>query len=268
MTYGPLYLLTGLFAGVVAGLLGVGGGLINVPILDFLFRRQGVAADASFHLALGTSLAAIVFTAASAAWAHHRRGKVDVGFGWRAGVGGLAGAVLGGYVASLLPAATLKPAFAALLVAAAAELLRSQSVHAPGATGGAGKAYWIGALAGVVAGFFGIGGGIVAVPLLLWWARFDPPRAIATSTLMIVILGAGGAATYVFADWRETAGVPYAAGGVHLLALIFLAPAAIITAPVGAALGHRINPLRLKQLFALALLLVAGRFFWTLFERG
>jgi uncharacterized membrane protein YfcA len=168
----------------------------------------------------------------------------------------------------LLPAAALKPAFAAILLASAIQLLVGQGAPREGPCGGRCKAYVIGALAGVLAGFFGIGGGIAAVPLMLWWGRFDAPRAVATSTLMIVILGAFGAGTYVVAGWRETAGVPWALGNVHLLALIFLASAAIITAPYGAALAHRISPLRLKRIFALALLAVSARFFWTLFEKG
>jgi uncharacterized protein len=262
MIFIALYVLVGVFAGLAAGLLGVGGGIVNVPALDHLFARQGISTDITFHLALGTSLAIIIVTSSSAVLGHHKRRKVDIPFALKAGFGGVGGAVLGGYLASLEPASVLRPAFGVLLIAAALKMFFEPMPKLDGERRQTWLALAIGLASGLGSGFFGIGGGIVAVPLLIWLARMQPPVAVATSSLIIVILSIFGAATYAVTGWAVTTQVPHALGYIHLLALIFVAPISILTARLGVRLAHRINPLWLKRLFAAMLLVVGGRFLW------
>jgi uncharacterized membrane protein YfcA len=266
MWYVLLYALTGAAAGLVAGLLGVGGGIVNVPVLHAVFKHQGVENDLSFHLALGTSLAAIVFTAASACYAHHQQGEVDVRFGLRIGASGVLGSVVGSYLAAQLTSAVLEPFFGLLLVAAAIQLLVNKQPAQSKRLVDPRAAYGIGVAAGLLSGFFGVGGGVVAVPLMIWIARFEPARAVATSTLMIVILGAAGAVTYVATGWHSAAAVPWSFGFVHGLALLFLTPTSILTARYSAGWAHRLNPLWLKRMFAVMLLFVAADFLRAVFD--
>ncbi len=265
MLYVLLYLLTGVFAGLAAGLLGVGGGIVNVPALTWCFGAQGIPADPAFHLALGTSLATIVFTGGSAAWAHYRQGNVDFFFGLKIAFCGVFGSVCGSYLASRLTAVSLKPAFGVLLVATAVNLFFDrQTKHA-----GAERRSWTvaavtGVLAGIAAGFFGVGGGVVAIPLMLWLGRFEPKRAVATSTVMIIVMGLCGSLTYVTTGRAVTRDIPWAFGYVHVLALIFIAASSIVTARLGAALAARIDARGLKRLFALMLLAVGVKFISSL----
>ena len=261
MLYLLLYLLTGVFAGLAAGLLGVGGGIVNVPALTWCFGAQGMGADIAFHLALGTSLAAIIFTGASAAWAHHQRGNVDFPFGVKIAVGGIFGSIFGAHLASDLSATVLKPAFGVLLIASAIQMFLDKQP----AGGGVERKTWpiaalTGVLAGVAAGFFGVGGGVVAIPLMMWIGRLAPKRAVATSTVMVVGMGLFGSLTYVYTGYAATRAVPWTIGYVHVLALIFIVASSIFTARQGTALAARIDPRGLKRLFALMLVAVGVKF--------
>lgn len=263
-----LYALVGTFAGLAAGLLGVGGGIVNVPALDLIFLRRGIEENLAFHLALGTSLAIIIVTSGSAVVGHYRKKMVDIGFGLRVGVAGIAGAVLGSVLASLLTADALKPAFGLLLVATAAKLLIDKTVAVPPQRRGWIPAICIGLAAGLASGFFGIGGGIAGVPLLILVAGMSPPAAVATSSLVVCVLSLFGAATYAVTGHAATAHLAHTIGYVHLIALIFVAPLSILTARLGVSLAHAINPLWLKRLFAVMLLVVGGRFVWHALHGG
>lgn len=261
-----LYLLVGAMAGIWGGLLGVGGGIINVPGLDFIFGRAGIEENLAFHLALGTSLAVIVFTSTGAFYTHYKMGKVDLPFAWRIAVSGIAGSIAGGYLASLLTARELKPAFGVLVVAAALKLLSENKVLGGRPRGANLSALPIGLAAGLVSGFLGVGGGIVAVPLLMWVTRMPPPRAVATSSAVVTVLSVVGATTYAITGRGTSAEIPWTIGYIHLVALLFVAPISILTARLGARLTHAINQLWLKRIFALMLLFVGGRFIWPLFR--
>jgi len=259
------YLGVGVFAGLAAGLLGVGGGIINVPALAWLFNLQSYPADLTFHLGLGTSLAIIVITGSSAATTHYRQGNVNASFGVKIAIAGVLGSVVGAYGASLLTSQILKPAFGVLLIFAGVQMLYSRNL----AQSGQAREDWptaltVGIVAGVVSGFFGVGGGVAAVPLMLWVARFEPKRAVGTSAMMVVFFGLFGGATYVVTGWEKTRELAWTFGYVHALALIFVALSSIFTARWGARLADRMNPLWLKRVFAVMLCLVGLRFISTL----
>ena len=252
------YLGIGAVAGVLAGLLGVGGGLVIVPLLAASFARQGLPAGTLMHLALGTSLASIVFTSVSSFRAHHRRGAVDWGIVRRITPGILAGTLGGSWVASRLATAPLTWIFTVFLYAVAAQMLLDRkprpSREVPGAAGtGA-----VGAVIGVVSSLVGIGGGTMSVPFMTW-CNVPVHRAIGTSAAIGFPIALAGAAGYLLNGLGAPELPPHAVGFIHLPALAGVVAASVTTAPLGARLAHRLPVPRLKRAFAALLLLMGTR---------
>ena len=249
--------LLGAVAGVLAGLLGVGGGLVLVAALAWLLPTMGVPAQAAMHAALASSLASIVLTALASARAHARRDSVL----WptvRAMVPGLlAGGVLGSWVAVRIDGDVLRWLVAGYCVIAAAQLLLSRThdatreVAAPRGVGMAGAGVGIGAVSAVV----GIGGGSMTVPLLVW-RGVAPVRAVGTSSACGVAIGIASALGYVV---NAPAGAlpAHALGYVYVPAAVGVAIASVFAAPYGARMAHRLQGDTLKRVFAAFLLAVA-----------
>ncbi|MBZ0272569.1 sulfite exporter TauE/SafE family protein [bacterium] len=254
-----VYLAAGATAGFIAGFLGVGGGIIYVPVLSHLFRLEGVGGNDIFHLALGTSLAAIILTATSSARTHHASRMVD----WRAvgwtGAGGVIGATLAAQIALRIEGAWLQTMFGAMLIGVALHLgLTKSTPHVKGSERRSRLLLAsLGIVAGFFSGFFGVGGGIVNVPLFILFANFAPHRAVGTSSALVVVYAIAAAANYVAAT--PPAAIPGAVGFVYLPAWIALAPASIGMAHLGATAARRVNPRPLKQFFALLLFVIGLR---------
>jgi uncharacterized protein len=255
-----LYLALGACAGLLAGLLGVGGGLVIVAVLAWLLPSQGVPVEHAMHAALGTSLASIVLTGLASARAHHRRGSVLwPSVRWLVPgllIGGAAGAVF----ATRLPGDVLRFAVAGFCLLAAAQLAFGQPrgggqrqdapVGAPLSIAGL--------LIGAVSAVVGIGGGSMTVPLLVWLGT-APVRAIGTSAacgVAIALASAGGYA--LFGPAAATATMPPGSlGFVFLPAAAGIALASIVLAPWGTRLAHHLSGTALKRVFSLLLVLVA-----------
>ena len=247
----------GAIAGVLAGLLGVGGGLVLVAALAWLLPTMGVPADAAMHAALASSLASIVLTAFASARAHARRGSVL----WptvRAMVPGLLiGGVLGTWVAVRIDGDVLRWIVAGYCLIAAAQLLLSRShdaAHAVSAPRGlpiTAAGLGIGAVSAVV----GIGGGSMTVPLLVW-RGVAPVRAVGTSSACGVAIGLASALGYAV---NAPAGAlpAHALGYIYLPAAVGVAIASVFAAPYGTRLAHRLRGDTLKRVFAAFLLAVA-----------
>ncbi|MDO6570465.1 sulfite exporter TauE/SafE family protein [Gilvimarinus sp. 2_MG-2023] len=251
------YLLLGAATGYMAGLLGIGGGGIMVPVLVMLFSWQGVAPEHMVHFALGTSMAAIVPTAISSALAHHRRGSVY----WRAVLwmapGVLFGAFLTTFVATYIPAKPLAVFFALFMTGIAGYMIWGRPPrpdralpHAPGlAAAGAG----IGGVSSLVA----IGGGSLSVPFLVWCNQ-TPQRAIGTSAALGIPIATAGALGYMVNGWQAASALP-TVGYVVWPAVLAMASMSFMTAPLGARLAHRLPVRRLKQIFALVMVALAAK---------
>lgn len=247
-----LYLLLGGFAGVLAGLFGVGGGLIIVPVLVYSFTAQGFAPEVLTHLAVGTSLATIVFTSINSVLAHHRKGAVLWHiFIWMT-VGILVGAVLGSLTAAAIQGPMLQKIIGTFAIVMAIQMALDYKPKAsrdvPGKPG-------LG-IAGVVIGWasaiFGIGGGSLTVPFLAW--RSVPmPQAVATSAACGLPIAISGALSFMFVGWQAPALPEWSLGYVYLPALVGIAATSMFFARVGANLAHRLPPRVLKRLFALQL---------------
>lgn len=251
------YPALGAVAGLLAGLLGVGGGLVLVAALVALLPWQGVAPDQVMHAALATSLASIVVTAAASSRAHARRGSVMWTSARYLVPGLLLGGVLGAQLAGSLSGSTLRWGVVVFCVLAAGQLLFGQprprdAAHEPRSP----LLGLAGLLIGAVSALVGIGGGSMTVPLLIALGA-QPVRAIGTSSTCGVAIGLASATGYAFLQPPPGAMPAGSVGYVYLPAAIGIALASVLIAPLGARLAHAVGGVALKRLFAGLLLLVA-----------
>ena len=264
MTFLLLYLALGACAGVLAGLLGIGGGLVLVGALAWLLPTQGVAPEAAMHAALASSLASIVLTAASSARAHHRRGSVL----WPTVAWMVPGVLVGGWLGSRFAIAldgnVLRWCVAGYCGLVAAQMLLS----GPPAQGTAvaaprGPGYTLaGGVIGVVSAIVGIGGGSLTVPLLVW-RGVAPVRAVGTSSACGIFIGLGSALGYALQAPAGALPLSGAVGYVYLPAALGVAVASVLAAPYGTRLAHALSGPALKRVFAVFLLLVGSAFAYS-----
>lgn len=260
-----LFPLLGIVAGILAGLLGVGGGLVLVAALAWLLPLFGVPQDAAMHAALASSLASIVLTAASSARAHARRGSVLwPTVAWMV-PGLLLGAWLGSGLAVALDDGVLRWIVAVYCLVAAWQIGFGRTRAPADGTEVTAPRGWrmslagggIGALSAVV----GIGGGSMTVPLLVW-RGVKPVRAVGTSSACGVAIGLSSALGY--AMHAPAGALPaHAIGYVYLPAAIGVALASVLSAPWGTRLAHRLSGEALRKVFALFLLLVGLTVPWS-----
>ena len=258
-----LYGCLGGVAGILAGLLGVGGGIVIVPMLVLAFGWQGFPPDLIMRMALGTSMTSIIFTSISSSLAHHGRGAVDWSVVRAVAPGIVIGTYGGSFLASKVPAQYLQLFFVAFLLYVATQMLGGKkpkpSRHLPGMIGMSAAGGGI----GLVSSLVGIGGGTLSVPFMLWH-NVEVRRAIGTSAAIGFPIAFGGAAGYIFNGWH-VAGLPqHSLGFVYLPALVGLVAASVLTAPLGARLAHRLPVRQLKRIFAAVLLLLALKMLWGL----
>lgn len=247
-----LYLVTGAIAGVLAGLLGVGGGLVIVPVLSFIFAGFGFPEQHLLHLALGTSLATIVVTSVSSARAHHLKQSVDWEVVRRIAPGIAAGCLLGAAIAAQLDTRPLKLLFVVFEFYVGTQILLRLGPHAHRALPGNPVLSAVGVGIGAVSSLVGIGGGTLSVPFLLYCNR-GMHAAVGTSAAIGLPIAVFGSLGYVLAGLGKPGLPPLSLGYVHLPALGGIALASLFFAPLGASLAHRLPVLRLKQAFALLL---------------
>lgn len=253
-----VYPLIGAVAGVLAGLFGIGGGLVIVPALLSVFALQGFASAHLMHLAIGTSLATIVLTGVSSMLAHHRRGAVD----WQTARGLMAGivlgATLGSWLADRLDTGQLKILFGVFEILIGLKLLfelrASRQRLAPGrpalAIGGA--------IIGTVSVLLGIGGGTLTVPLLVWFG-VAMTTAVGTAAACGVPIALAGALGFIVIG-LDAEGLPqWSLGYIHWPAVVGILVLSIPAARYGAALAHRLPARALRRLFAVLLILVGVR---------
>lgn len=254
-----LYPLLGAVAGVLAGLLGVGGGLVLVAALAWLLPLRGVPHEYAMQAALATSLASIVLTAMSSAIAHARRGSVLWPTVWTLLPGLLVGGWLGSLLAAHLSGEVLRWSVAIYCFLAGAQLLFGQPRSHAGVAPEAPRDLTIGAAGlgiGAISALVGIGGGSMTVPLLIW--RGVPPvRAVGTSSACGVAIGLSSALGYALHG--PAGGLPQGSlGFVYLPAAAGIALASVLAAPLGARLAHRIAGRTLQRVFALFLFAVGA----------
>ena len=252
------YLLTGAIAGFMAGLLGIGGGLVIVPALAVLFGRLGFPADSIMHYAVGSSLATIILTSVSSMLAHYRRGSV-LWTAVRSIVPGiLLGALASGWLARQMSSAGMAMVFGVFVMLVAVQLLlgAKPSPHRqlPGVVG-LGVA---GSLIGLVSGLLGIGGGTMTVPFLLW-NRVDIRMAVGTAATVGLPIALAGTAGFVLSGWHTDAQPGYNSGFVYWPAVAGIVLASMPMAPLGARLAHHLPRTVLQRVFAVLLVIIGAK---------
>jgi len=253
------FLLLGSCSGLLAGLLGVGGGLIIVPGLIFLLPATGQEPQHLAHLAVGTSLAAIIPTSISSTRAHHRRGSVEWGLLPRLAPGLLLGGLFGAWLATQLGNRPLQTVFALFLLGVSVQMLRGGRPRPAEQRMPAWMPLTVGGLIGSVSGVVGIGGGTMTVPFLVWRGR-DIRRAIGTSAACGIPIAIGGAIGFVVLGPEQA--LPGSLGSVHWPAALAIGLMGILAAPQGARLAHWLPVVQVRRIFVLLLVLVALRLLW------
>lgn len=256
-----LYPAGGLVAGILAGLLGVGGGVVIIPIMTALFSRQGFPPAFILHLALGTSLATILVTSFSSLRAHHRAGAVRWDIVWAIAPGIVAGTLAGSRLVAGLSGVVLRVFFSCFLVYVAVQMVRPGRpgrVHRlPGKIG-----LWaMGGLIGFASSLVGIGGGTLSVPFLTR-SGLSVHAAIGTAAAIGFPIAAAGTLGYVAHGLGIEGLPPGSVGFVYLPAFFGIASLSLFTAPFGARLAHRLPVPTLKRVFGLFLIGVAARMVW------
>ncbi|MDD5179979.1 MAG: sulfite exporter TauE/SafE family protein [Gallionellaceae bacterium] len=258
MEWCAAYLTLGATAGFMAGLFGVGGGLLLVPVLLFLFDMQHFPAENAMHLALGTSMATILFTSLASARKHHQHGAVNWCVVRDITPGILLGTALGALSAASVSPRGLGIFFALFVYIAAAQILLDMrpepSRQLPGLAGMSA----VGALTGWISSMVSIGGGTIVVPFLIW-CNVPLRNAIGTSAAIGFPVAAGGTLGYIATGMSlHTLPAPNL-GFVYLPALLWVALATILAAPLGAMAAHRMKVGLLRKLFAVLLLILATK---------
>jgi len=249
------YLFTGAVAGLMAGLLGIGGGLVIVPALALFFASQGFAGETLMHFAVGTSLATIIPTSISSLLAHHRRNSVD----WQA-VRGLvpgiiAGALAGAWLARQLSSPGLALLFGVFEILVAVHLLLGIQAGTHRALPGAAGLGVAGAVIGGISAMLGIGGGTLSVPFLLW-NRVDIRTAVGTAATCGLPIAIAGSVGFAISGWNVTDQAGWNSGFIYWPAVLLIALASVPMAPLGARLAHSLPRKILQRVFALFLALV------------
>jgi len=257
-----LYLALGAFAGIMAGLLGVGGGLIIVPVLAWIFHHQQVSDAVIMHLAIGTSLATIVVTSISSVRAHHRHGAVLWSTFWRLTPGIVIGAWLGAAIADALPSAVLSKVFAVFVLMVAAQMgfgaKPAPHRELPGTAGMAAAGGIIGAVSAIV----GIGGGSLTVPFLTW-CNIAIRQAVATSAACGLPIALAGALGFIVTGLNAAHLPTWSLGYVYGPALLGITVTSMLSAPLGARLAHTLPTDMLKKVFAVFLAVIGARMLWS-----
>ncbi len=264
-------LVAGLAAGFVAGLVGVGGGIIFAPVLLFYFQAAGVPGDALTPLTLGTSLMCTLVTSSASMWHHHKRGAVRFRPAIQAGIASAAAIFLTTTFVTTKPwynEDVFQVVFSAILLAVAIRMLhgsiaegvaREDHVAPPHKTGlRKGGGIVAGGAAGVVASATGVGGGVVLVPAYNGLLRMPIHVAVGSSSATIILISLFGVLSYAILGVGQTA-TSWSVGFVDPIHGLLLSVPATLTARLGVATAHRINRQRLSQGFALFAILVAAR---------
>lgn len=263
-TWWLAYMALGAGAGFFAGLMGVGGGTVLVPILAMLFAAQHFPPQHVLHLALGTSMAVIVFTSISSMRAHHSHGAVLWPVVLTITPGILFGTLMGSVLASHIPTRPLALFFALFVLCVAVQMMLNIKPHPGRELPGKAGMFAVGSGIGTLSALVAIGGGALTVPFMTW-CNVQVHKAIGTAAAIGFPIAVGGAIGYILNGWGK-AGLPEGSlGFVHLPATAWVATVSVLFAPLGARTAHRLPVASLKRIFAAVLVVLAAKMARDLF---
>lgn len=250
-------LLTGVISGFLAGLLGVGGGIVIVPILAYLLEVSGIHTTTPMHVAVGTSLAIIVPTSIISARSHFRLGNVDFQLIKQLGPSVFIGAFGGAILASYLDNNALKIIFGSLAVLIGISFMVQVIVLRHGLPSILPRTF-IGSAIGLISSLVGIGGGSLTVPTLAT-CGWDMRRAVGTSSLMGLVIAIPGMVSFMIVGFASNVDISYGIGFVWLPGALIISFAAYFVTPFGAMYSSKINQSQLRRIFAIFLIIVGAR---------
>ncbi len=255
----PLLVFLGLLAGFMAGLLGVGGGIVLVPGLYYLFKTLGHSESLLMHLAVGTSLAIIIPTGLSSAMAHARQGAVRFDLVRHIGPGIVAGVAAGTWLASGMNAQEMKTIFAVALICFAVLMqLPSKKTESENRSLGFIKGSAGGFIVGGISSLMGIGGATLNVPFMTL-NGIAIHNAVASASALGPFIALPGAIGFMIIGWHESGLPPFSLGYVNLLAFCVIAPLGVLAAPYGARVAHKVSVTVLRRIFSIFIVMVAAR---------
>jgi uncharacterized membrane protein YfcA len=264
MQWWIIYLSMGLFVGFFAGLLGIGGGLILVTLMVYLFTLQGFPADRLLHLALGTSITSIVFTSISSLWAHHKHGAVRWDILRTAVPGLVVGTLLGTVVADLLESKYLAIFFVIFVYYSAVQMVANVKPKPTRQLPGRAGMTVVAGIVGIVSSLVGIGGGVMTIPLMSL-CNVPMRQAIGTSAALGLPIAIAGTVGFIATGLGKDHLPALSLGYVYLPALVGIVIGTFITVPWGAKMAHSMPVTRLQKIFAVILFILATRMLWSLF---
>lgn len=265
MTIWLTYCGAGIIAGILAGLLGLGGGIVIVPMLTLTFTLQHFPEPVVHHLALGTSLGTIIFTSFASFRAHHRHGAVNWQVVRRITPGILVGTLAGSYVAASLSTTALRCFFIVFAFYVALQMLTNMKPAGGKQLPGIPGMFTVGTGIGTISSLVGIGGGSMSVPFLLW-CDMTMHNAIGTSAAIGFPIALFGAVGFI-ANGLAASGLPKGSlGYIYLPALIGISLTSYFVAPLGVRLAHRLPVAHLKKIFACLLIVIGSRMLYRLLQ--
>ena len=256
-----MLMLCGAISGYLAGLLGIGGGMILVPFMILVFNHLGFNQEVIVHMAIATGMATILFTTTSAIWAHHKHSSID----WRLVASLSPGMVFGGLVGGselfeALKTSWLSLFFAVFIVYTSIQMLLNKKPKAgrdlPGTLG----LFSFGAFAGALASLVGAGGAFITVPFMLW-CNVKPHTAMATSSGLGFPIAAAATIGYMYGSWGNPDLPAGSLGFVYLPAVACIVTVSIFTAPLGAKMARKLDIAQLKRVFGIMLFFLAAFMF-------
>jgi len=250
----------GIAAGVLAGLLGIGGGLVIVPAMTALLTARGADADLAVPMAVATALGSMLLTSAASAWSHARHGKVDFDAVVRLGPAVGAGALLGAWLATTVSGIVLARIFAFFAALIAVRMLFGGADSSRSVVPRVRAWFLAGPAIGAISAMIGIGGGSFNVPYLTW-NGYSTLRAIGIAAACGWPIALAGSIGFAVEAWGQALW-PYSLGYIHLPGMIVIGVCGSLAAPVGVRLAHRIGSAGLARLFGIFLLIVAFRMAW------
>jgi uncharacterized membrane protein YfcA len=253
--------LLGMVTGVLAGLFGIGGGLVIVPVLVMLFSAHNFPAELVLLMAVATSLATIIFTAISSVIAHHRLGSLLWAKVFSLSPAIMLGAALGAVVAKQISAEYLRLILVAFLLYVGVQMALQIKPQAGVAKPSKGLDAFVGVIIGLLSAIVGIGGGTLTVPYLVH-GQHSMRQAVAVASACGLPIAIVGTISYVLLGWQDVRLPEGCVGYVYLPAFLGTGLSSIFTAPLGAKLAHKLPATTLKRYFSLLLFIMAAKLLW------
>lgn len=260
-------LITGIGVGFASGLLGVGGCFIMVPVQFWALKSIGVDPTIAIRIAFGTNLLVVLPTAFSGAMAHHKKKAVLWKAGVTFGIAGAIGAFFGAFIAAHLPGKVLTVAFGIAVILGGIRMLTAKPPRIDDKPSDSITAFILwGIPLGIVSGIIGIGGGVLMIPIMVFFLKFKMHQAVGTSTALMIFTAAGGALSYAINGLGVHGLPPYSTGYLNWYQWVILAGVSIPWAVVGANTAHLLPARQLKWLFIIVMfymgLKMIGVFAW------